>query len=65
MGMLVPDDQPLIWRGPMAAGALKQFADEVRWGELEVMIFDLPPGTGDTVLSVVQTMPLDGAVIEY
>jgi len=63
MGMLVPDDQPLIWRGPMAAGALKQFADEVRWGELEVMIFDLPPGTGDTVLSVVQTMPLDGAVI--
>lgn len=63
MGMLVSDDQPLIWRGPMAASALKQFSDEVKWGDLDVMVFDLPPGTGDAVLSVVQTIPLSGAVV--
>lgn len=63
MGMLVDDDQPLIWRGPMVSGALKQFAEEVTWGELDAMVFDLPPGTGDGVLSVVQTIPLSGAVI--
>ncbi len=63
MGMLVDDDQPLIWRGPMVSGALKQFAEEVAWGDLDVMVFDFPPGTGDAVLSVVQTVPLSGAVV--
>lgn len=63
MGMLVDDDQPLIWRGPMVSGALKQFAEEVDWGNLDVMVFDFPPGTGDAVLSVVQTVPLSGAIV--
>ena len=63
MGMLVNDDQPLLWRGPMVTGAIKQFAEEFEWGELDVMVFDLPPGTGDAVLSTVQLMPLDCALI--
>ncbi len=63
MGMLVDDSQPLLWRGPMVTGAIKQFAEEVVWGNLDVMVFDLPPGTGDAVLSVVQLIPLDGAII--
>ncbi len=63
MGMLVADDQPLIWRGAMVMGALKQFVNEVQWGTPDVMIFDLPPGTGDAVLTVAQTIPLDGALI--
>jgi len=63
MGMLVADDQPLIWRGAMVMGALKQFVNDVIWGELDVMVFDLPPGTGDGVLTVAQTIPLDGALI--
>lgn len=63
MGMLVDDNQPLVWRGPMVASAVKQFVEDVEWGELEVMVFDLPPGTGDAVLSVVQSVPLDGAII--
>ncbi len=63
MGMLVSDDQPLLWRGPMVTGAIKQFGEDFKWGELDVMVFDLPPGTGDAVLSTVQLMPLDCAVI--
>lgn len=63
MGMLVDDSQPLLWRGPMVTGAIKQFAEEVAWGELDAMVLDLPPGTGDAVLSVVQTIPLSGALI--
>ncbi len=63
MGMLVSENQPLLWRGPMVTSAIKQFAEEFKWGELDVMVFDLPPGTGDAVLSVVQLMPLDTAVI--
>ena len=63
MGMLVDDDQPLIWRGPMVTSAIKQFAEQSEWGELDAMVIDLPPGTGDAVLSVVQIIPLDGALI--
>ncbi len=63
MGMLVSDSQPLLWRGPMVTSAIKQFSQEFKWGELDVMVLDLPPGTGDAVLSVVQLIPLDSAVI--
>ena len=63
MGMLVDDEQPLLWRGPMVTSAIKQFAEDMVWGELDAMVIDLPPGTGDAVLSVVQLIPLDGALI--
>lgn len=63
MGMLVDDSQPLLWRGPMVTGAIKQFAGEVDWGALDAMVLDLPPGTGDAVLSAVQTVPISGAAI--
>ncbi|MEX2600048.1 MAG: Mrp/NBP35 family ATP-binding protein [Balneolaceae bacterium] len=63
MGFLVDTDQAMIWRGPMVTSAVKQFMQEVEWGELDYMILDLPPGTGDIQLTIVQTVPLDGAVI--
>lgn len=63
IGFLVDDDAPVIWRGPMASGAAKQFMSDVNWGELDYLIFDLPPGTGDIQLTLVQTIPLTGAVI--
>ncbi|MBR4597814.1 MAG: Mrp/NBP35 family ATP-binding protein [Opitutales bacterium] len=63
MGMLVDDSQPLIWRGPMITSAIKQFANDVEWGKLEFMILDLPPGTGDAVISATQLIPLNGAII--
>ena len=63
IGLLVEDDAPVIWRGPMASGAVKQFMTDVDWGELDYLIFDMPPGTGDIQLTLVQTIPLTGAVI--
>ncbi|MEM8868356.1 MAG: Mrp/NBP35 family ATP-binding protein [Verrucomicrobiota bacterium] len=63
MGFLVDEDTPVIWRGPMIMKTIQQFAQNVNWGELEVLVVDLPPGTGDAQLSLVQTIPLDGAVI--
>ncbi|MFH0733087.1 MAG: iron-sulfur cluster carrier protein ApbC [bacterium] len=63
IGFLVDDSSPVIWRGPMASGAVKQFMSDVEWGELDYLIFDLPPGTGDIQLTLVQTIPLTGAVI--
>ncbi len=63
MGFLVDTDQAMIWRGPMVTSAVKQFMQEVEWGELDYMILDLPPGTGDIQLTIVQTVPLTGAVI--
>ncbi len=63
IGFMVPKGQPLIWRGPMLHGAIKQFIADVAWGELDYLIIDLPPGTGDAQLSLVQTMPLSGGVI--
>jgi len=63
IGMLIDDDAPVIWRGPMASGAVKQFMTDVEWGNLDYLIFDMPPGTGDIQLTLVQTIPLTGAVI--
>jgi len=63
IGVLVDDNAPVIWRGPMASGAIKQFMSDVIWGELDYLIFDLPPGTGDIQLTLVQTIPLTGAVM--
>jgi ATP-binding protein involved in chromosome partitioning len=63
MGYLSPGDQPLIWRGPMAHKALQQSLLAVQWGELDYLIVDLPPGTGDVHLTLVQTVPVTGAVI--
>jgi len=63
IGFLVDPMQAVIWRGPMASGAVKQFMSDVDWGELDYLIFDLPPGTGDIQLTLVQSIPLTGAVI--
>lgn len=63
IGFLIDDDNPVIWRGPMASGAVKQFMSDVEWGELDYLIYDLPPGTGDIQLTLVQTIPLSGAII--
>ena len=63
IGFFMDDGSPVIWRGPMASGAVKQFMSDVEWGELDYLIFDLPPGTGDIQLTLVQTIPLTGAVI--
>jgi ATP-binding protein involved in chromosome partitioning len=63
MGFLVDADTPVIWRGPMIMKTVQQFVQNVRWGDLEVLLVDLPPGTGDAQLSLVQTLPLDGAVL--
>jgi ATP-binding protein involved in chromosome partitioning len=63
IGFLIDEDSPVIWRGPMASGAIKQFMTDVNWGELDYLIFDLPPGTGDIQLTLVQSIPLSGAVI--
>ncbi len=63
IGFLVDEEQAMIWRGPMASGAVRQFMSDVEWGELDYIIFDLPPGTGDIQLTLVQSIPLTGAVI--
>lgn len=63
IGFLVEPDTAVVWRGPMASGALKQFITDADWGELDYLIFDLPPGTGDIQLTLVQAIPLTGAVI--
>lgn len=63
MAFLVKPGQPLIWRGPMLHTAIRQFIADVQWGELDYLIVDLPPGTGDASLSLSQSMPLSGAVI--
>jgi ATP-binding protein involved in chromosome partitioning len=63
MGFLVPEDTPMIWRGPMVMSALQQMLREVEWGELDIMIADMPPGTGDAQLTMAQQVPLAGAVI--
>lgn len=61
--MLDSDDAPVIWRGPVIAGAVKQFWEDVAWGELDVMVIDMPPGTGDVPLTVFQSIPLDGVIV--
>ncbi len=61
--LLEREDDPVIWRGPLIAGAIKQFWTDVMWGELDYMVIDLPPGTGDVPLTVFQSLPVDGVVI--
>ena len=63
MGFLVDDNTPVVWRGPMIMKTVQQFVQNVKWGELDVLLVDLPPGTGDAQLSLVQTLPLDGAIL--
>jgi ATP-binding protein involved in chromosome partitioning len=63
MGFLVAEDTPMIWRGPMVMSALQQMLRDVNWGELDIMIVDMPPGTGDAQLTMAQQVPLAGAVI--
>jgi len=63
VGFLNPGDKPIIWRGPMLHQIVKQFLGQVVWGHLDYMVIDLPPGTGDIALSLVQSVPLTGAVV--
>lgn len=63
IGFLVNEDETVIWRGPMVHGAIKQFIEDVEWRETDYLVIDLPPGTGDAQLSLVQTAPLSGGVI--
>lgn len=63
MGFLVAEDQPIVWRGPMVMGALQQMLSDVDWGPLDVLVVDMPPGTGDAQLTMAQNTPLAGAVI--
>jgi ATP-binding protein involved in chromosome partitioning len=63
MGFLTKDDAPIIWRGPMLHGALQQFFREVRWADLDYLVIDMPPGTGDVALSLSQTVPVAGAIV--
>jgi len=63
VGFLNPGDKPLIWRGPMLHSIIKQFLGSVQWGLLDYLVIDLPPGTGDVALSLIQTVPLTGAIV--
>ncbi len=63
IGLLVDEDSPVVWRGPLITKAIRQFREDVEWGELELLVVDLPPGTGDTQLSMAQILPLDGVII--
>ncbi len=63
MGFVSPGDKPLVWRGPMLHGVIQQFLRQVDWGELDYLVIDLPPGTGDVQLTLMQTAPISGAVI--
>jgi len=63
IGLLVDDKSAVVWRGPMASSAIKQFITEVDWGELDYLVIDMPPGTGDIHLTMVQTVPVTGVVV--
>jgi len=63
IGFLSPGDNAIVWRGPMASSALKQFISDTDWGELDYLLFDLPPGTSDIHLTLVQTIPITGAIV--
>ena len=63
MGLLNPGDKPMIWRGPMLHSVITQFLRSVEWGELDYLIIDLPPGTGDVQLTLIQTVAVTGAVV--
>ncbi len=63
MGLLIDEESPVVWRGPMIMKTIQQFAHNVVWGELDYLLIDLPPGTGDAQLSLAQILPLDGAIL--
>jgi ATP-binding protein involved in chromosome partitioning len=63
VGYLNPGDKPLVWRGPMLHSVIKQFLGQVAWGELDYLVIDLPPGTGDVVISLTQSVPVTGAIV--
>ncbi len=63
VGLLNPGDKPLVWRGPMLHSIIRQFLQQVEWGQLDYLVVDLPPGTGDVAISLIQTVPLTGAVV--
>lgn len=63
VGFLNPGDKPLVWRGPMLHSIMKQFLNQVEWGELDYLVIDLPPGTGDVAISLIQTVPLTGSIV--
>ncbi len=63
IGFLIPEGKAVVWRGPMISSALRQFVNDVEWGDLDYLILDLPPGTGDIHLTMAQTLPLTGVVI--
>jgi len=63
IGLLIDERQAVVWRGPMVSSAIKQFVSEVDWGELDYLIIDMPPGTGDIHLTVVQTVPVTGVIV--
>ncbi|MGC1306045.1 MAG: Mrp/NBP35 family ATP-binding protein [Phormidesmis sp.] len=63
MGFLIDKDQPVVWRGPMLNGVIRQFLYQVQWGELDYMVVDMPPGTGDAQLTLAQAVPMAGAII--
>jgi ATP-binding protein involved in chromosome partitioning len=63
MGFFLDDTSPVIWRGPLVTGLLRQFLKDVQWGELDVLVIDLPPGTGDAQLTLVQQVPVSGGVV--
>ncbi len=63
VGLLNPGDKPLVWRGPMLHSVIRQFLSQVEWGQLDYLIVDLPPGTGDVAISLIQTVPVTGAVV--
>jgi len=63
VGFLNPGDKPLIWRGPMLHSLIKQFLEQVQWGTLDYLVVDLPPGTGDVAISLIQTVPLTGSIV--
>ena len=63
VGLLNPGDKPLVWRGPMLHSIIRQFLQQVEWGELDYLVVDLPPGTGDVAISLIQTVPLTGAIV--
>ena len=65
LGFLLTDDSPVIWRGPLVMRALQQLMSDVEWGELDVILFDMPPGTGDAQLTLSQSIALDGAIGAY
>ena len=63
IGLLIDEEKPVVWRGPMVQGALSQLIDEVHWGNLDYMVIDLPPGTGDAYLAILQKLKIDESLI--